>query len=429
MDSLKKLRMLPPGGAPVTLGGVKNGLAAARRRDQALEDLRQAFKTRYGARHIFATSSGRSALSILFTLLRLSALEAKNGRDQILLPAYVSFSLPAAVVKAKCRVALYDVDPLTLAPKLESVKAAISERSLAVVACHQFGYPFDLAPMTELCREYGVMLVDDAAQGLGASCSGKAAGRMGDAGIFSFGRSKPLTAFSGGLLLTDDDNLAERFEILAEQITGGRKAGILLPLKILGLWLTRRPEIYLFPASVPWLKLGASIFDPNFTHEPFSPMQAGLLEYSLDRLDSINESRAAKAEIYRQALFGDGRNPPCPELRGVSVESGATPIHLRFPLLPASGDGKEAFDTLELVDQKLGISRGFPLALDEIPELLPHLDAPAQNGPDGNFPGARLLARKLVTLPTHDQVTDGDCRRILARISAKLGRNFTGAGE
>jgi dTDP-4-amino-4,6-dideoxygalactose transaminase len=288
---------------------------------------------------------------------------------------------------------------------MDSLSGGISARTLAVVACPQFGIPFNMQPLEELCGAKGVPLVDDAAQAMDARAAGGYAGLSGDAGIFSFSRSKPMTSVEGGALLTNNDALAK----LLEDVSTGfatQKPGMLLPVKALVMWFMRHPALYRIPARLPWLKLGASIFEPGFKRTAFSSFQAGMAAWSLERLENINRQRMEKAMYYKSLLQEpDG-------LKLIAEEPELTPIYIRFPVLPAAASGwGESHPADNPEAKRLGIIRGFPLPLDRIAELRQFLDAP------GDYPGARRLARDLITLPTHDQVKMTDCAAAVRYVS------------
>ena len=446
-------RMLPPAGAPLGLaalgaalraflgqkGGVEvpSSLAETgetdapprKRKENPLPAARRSFARYFAVPHVFFAGSGREALCLLLTALRPGA----EHRDEVLLPAYASYTLPAAVVRAGLRVALYDVEPASLTPRLESLRAALSRRTLAVVACHLFGFPFDLAPLAGLCREAGAVLVDDAAQAMGATVNGVPAGRMGDVGLFSLGRGKCITAVRGGVLITRDNGLAELLRPMLAAAGGPKRPGkesahnAAILLNACGFALLRRPALYRLPASLPWLRLGESIFDPGFRQSPFGSAQAALALHALAGLAEANRQRKTKAARYTESL---GMNSG---FRLIAPAPGAEPVYTRFPLLPrcdgeadgrtrsvppvpGGNNGRERLSPARRFAPAfadLGVSPGFPLPLQAIPELRPFLAHP-----DGDYPGAAFLARRLFTLPTHDHVRPEDLSAILSRTLA-----------
>ncbi len=419
-------RMLPPGGAPLALADIRRALRGAFAGEEALYALRQAFSRRFDMPHVLFAGSGREALSLLFTVLRGRV----RARDTVLIPAYVSWSVPSAVVHAGCRIALYDVEPLTLTPRLESLQntladKALSGRVLAVVACHLYGFPFDLAPLADACRATGAVLVDDAAQAMGATVNGACAGCMGDVGLFSLGRGKNITAVQGGVLLTRNGELAERLAAHAPRTGNSGPGGVrehmhnaAILLKACALFALRRPELYRLPASLPWLRLGESVFDPAFGRAPFGSFQATLALHTLKGLDAANRERREKAALYSASLpAGCGLMP-------VAAPQGALPVYPRFPILPEadapSGRASPARSAaIRALDANaapanargrgLGISRGFPLPVHAIADARPYLTQR-----ENIHPGAEYLARHLFTLPTHDGTGNADCAAALA---------------
>ncbi len=417
MHPLNLWRMLPPAGAPITLGSIAASLRACAGRPgrsassahsaklARLEELKNALRAFTGLPHIFLYGSGREALARLFGVLR----QESPDRDEILLPAYASFTLPASAARAGCRVRLYDLDPADLTPRLDSLAVALSPRTLAVVACHQYGFAFDLQPLKALCREAGAFLVDDAAQAMGARADaaqavlGPLAGSMGDVGLFSLGRGKNITAVAGGVLILRNDALAACLE--ADSVTAQQDGSAIPAGKALALWALSHPALYRLPASLPMLRLGASVYEPAFAFKSFGPFQAGLALDGLRRLEALTAARRKLAEFYVNCLAGRS------DLRPVEARPGALPVFPRFPVICDTEN--QAGLLKSRAARALGVSPGFPCTLDKIPGLAPH---PAE--PEQIYPGAALLAERLFTLPTHERVA----RRDLAALRALLTR-------
>lgn len=403
--------MLPPGGSPLPFAALSRGIAARGRGDAAADELKNMLGARFGQKHVFLSGSGRQALCELIRALKILRPE----RDEVLIPAYVSFSVPSAVVAAGCRVALYDLDPLTLAPDLAGLENALSERTLAVLLCPLFGLAFDASPAKRLCREYGAALVDDAAQSMGASVGeGIQSGTQGDAGIFSLSRGKPMTAVEGGILFTQNDDIANA--VRRNSTRPPVPSTVVLLLKSLALTALRRPEFYRIPRSMPWLKIGESIFDPDFSSGGFSGFQAGLAVHALERLERVNAMRRENAKAYNEAL-GTSR-----QIRVISETPGTRAIYIRQPLVAAPGGqsggaAKPWNRRVSAQAARLGVSPGFPLPIGRIPALAPHLapiHARAKGGAGAAaFPGAGFLADNLVTLPTHDLMRREDRKAII----------------
>ena len=153
-----------------------------------------------GVRHVIGVANGTDAITIA-----LRALGVQPG-DEVVVPSFTFYASVEAVVTAGARPVFCDVDRATRNVTLETVRAALTPRTTAIVAVDLFGCP---APVPEL-RELGVPVLEDAAQALGASLNGRRAGALGDAATISFYPSKNLGAFGdGGAIVTDDDGAAE----------------------------------------------------------------------------------------------------------------------------------------------------------------------------------------------------------------------------
>lgn len=391
-----RFTMLPPSAAPLVPHDIMAGLRGWRVGRETLETLRQKLRARFKVRHVFFSTSGRAGLSA-----GLQALRALNPeRDEVLLPAFTSFSVPSAVVNAGLKISLYDLHPETLAPNLDSLAAALTSNTLCVVACHLFGYPVDLEPLREMCRAGGVAVFDDAAQAMGARMGDRLAGTMGDVGLFSLSRGKNMTAVDGGIVLTDRDDVASSLQgmILLQGGDGAAQAMKNLA-RSLALTFMLHPRAYWLPASLPFLNIGSSIFDPEFDTDGLDGFRAGLAGSVLERLDALN---AGRREVSISLLAG---LESVSGVRTVRPLPTAEPVFLRVPVLPVSGSWArgEVFEVPEL-----GVVRSYPLALHQIPGVSPHLTA------RGRYPVSEVLARNLLTLPTHAFVQESDVNAICA---------------
>ena len=149
-----------------------------------------------GVRHAIGVASGTDAL-----LLSLKALDADPG-SAVVVPSFTFFASAGAVWNAGFRPVFCDVDPDTFNVTPETLEAAWTDRTVAVVVVHLFGQMADMVPIRALAHSRGAFVLEDAAQAIGArSCSGSA-GSVGDAGAFSFFPTKNLGGFGDGGLVT-----------------------------------------------------------------------------------------------------------------------------------------------------------------------------------------------------------------------------------
>ncbi len=171
----------------------------------------QEFARMCGRRHGIAVNSGTSALEIVLRSLNVA------GRD-VIVPTNTFFATAAAVVHAGARPVLVDMEPESFAADPKLVEASLTDRTAGIVAVHIGGI---VSPRTtelaELAAKKGLWLVEDAAHAHGSSHNGVSAGAFGTAGAFSFYPTKVMTCAEGGMIVTDDDRVAEEARIYRDQ--------------------------------------------------------------------------------------------------------------------------------------------------------------------------------------------------------------------
>jgi perosamine synthetase len=163
-----------------------------------------------GAPFARATSSCTTALH-----LALLASGVKPG-DEVILPSFTFVASANAVRYAGAEPVLVDIDLDTFDLDLDAVRAALTDRTAAVMPVHMFGLPADMDPLLELAYERGLTVVEDAACALGGFYKGRHAGTMGAAGCLSFHPRKPITTGEGGMVLTGSERVAREVEILRD---------------------------------------------------------------------------------------------------------------------------------------------------------------------------------------------------------------------
>lgn len=162
------------------------------------------FAARVGRKHGIAVSNGSVALDAAVVALGI-------GRgDEVILPASTIISCASAIVRAGATPVLVDCDEQTWNMDAERVAARITPRTKAIMAVHIFGLPVDMQPLLELAGRHGLKVIEDAAEVIGQTCRGRPCGSFGDISTFSFYPNKHITTGEGGMLVTDDDALAQR---------------------------------------------------------------------------------------------------------------------------------------------------------------------------------------------------------------------------
>jgi perosamine synthetase len=164
-----------------------------------------------GCRHGIAVNSGTSALEII---LRTLGVEGKD----VLVPTNTFFATAAAVVHAGGHLVFVDMDPESFAIQPEEVEKCLTSKTAAVIVVHIGGVVSQrMRDFQELCHRKGIWLLEDAAHAHGSSFNGDRAGSFGIAGAFSFYPTKVMTSGEGGMIVTNDDHLAEEARIYRDQ--------------------------------------------------------------------------------------------------------------------------------------------------------------------------------------------------------------------
>lgn len=157
-----------------------------------------------GRKHGIAVANGSVALQVAVQLLDL-----KPG-DEVILPSFTIISCAWPIVLAGARPVLVDADPRTWTMDVGKIREKITWRTRAIMAVHIYGNPVDMAPLMNLAQHFGVQVIEDAAEAHGAEYRGQRIGSFGQSSCFSFYANKLITTGEGGMVLVDDDELAER---------------------------------------------------------------------------------------------------------------------------------------------------------------------------------------------------------------------------
>lgn len=386
------LRQQPPVDSPVgwrSLAAAAAGALGLRR--GALRQFAEALESGFGCGSVLLCDSGTSALTLA---LRWAA--DRTSRSLIALPAWGCYDLATAALASDVDVVLYDLDPITLAPDPRSLAAALEAGARTVVVVHLYGVPVDVRGVRTLPGADEVVVVEDAAQAIGAGWAGRPAGSLGDVAVLSFGRGKGVTAGRGGALLMRDGDPPEGTAMLP------RRGGAAMWWDVVALaaqWILGRPRLYWMPYRMPFLKLGETVFKHPSPPRLASPVVPAAGVVALARANGETDRRRRAAARLRAAVERS------PDLRGVMVPPESQPSYLRLPVVATTRTAAEA--AVRSAAVRLGVARGYPRSLAE----LPGFGERCRNA-GGEFPGASELAARLCTLPTHRWVTDSDVTRL-----------------
>jgi dTDP-4-amino-4,6-dideoxygalactose transaminase len=340
---------------------------------------------RYSAANALLTDTGTSAL-----ILALGRILPPGGT--VAFPGYSCIDLTSAAIGAGMRVRLYDIEPSTLSPDLDSVEKVVARGVDAIVVAHLYGYPADVLGVEAIAAEHGIPVIEDAAQGAGGVLRGRLLGSFGDVATLSFGRGKGMTSGSGGAVLVRTPELAGWTRSMHAELGvasgGGREVMTLAAQSLLAY-----PSMYRLPASIPALKLGEMVYHPPRAPRPMAAAAAVILASALRMDEREVQYRRAHAKT----------------MLGLVANS-----HSALPVQPIA-EGESGFLRLALLDTgshrvpqpTIGALRGYPMTLEQHPQLQPILLPGERAGK-----GSESLRDRLFTLPTHSRVNLSDIARL-----------------
>ncbi len=161
-----------------------------------------------GRKYGVAVSNGTAALEVA-----VQALGIGKG-DEVIMPAFTIISCAMAVTKLGAVPVLVDSDPHTWNMNVDEIEAKITDKTRAIMAVHLYGLPVEMNKILELAEKYHLKVIEDAAEMHGQTYCGKPCGSFGDISTFSFYPNKHITTGEGGMVVTDDEELAERCRML-----------------------------------------------------------------------------------------------------------------------------------------------------------------------------------------------------------------------
>jgi len=356
-----------------------------------------AFARRMGVRRAFLVGSGTSAL---FVILR--ALKTLSGRTEVVLPAYMVPTLTLAIGRAGLVTRLCEIDRATLNMDPKRLGDAVTKTTLAVVPAHLFGFPMDPAPIRTAAGRGAFFVIEDAAQAPGATLFGRPVGGFGDVGFFSFCKGKIMSTFRGGVITTDDPDIGSAVE---KEVRTIRVPGALFDLRIMItlmlLSAAVRPAVY--GALLPVIGL----FKSTTVHTQFEPGGATpfIARLATDQLSALDRQVAARVKNGRALLSGLSG---VPGIYVPGVIDGAVPSFNHLPIVVRDTEAVEPLRSL-LLRRGIDTGRMWERPVHRIYDL-------GYDGPADPFPEASYVAERLVVLPTHPLVTNGDVRTIVDTI-------------
>ena len=323
------------------------------------------FAAYHGARHGIATNNGTSALTAALMAHRI------GPGDEVIVPAFTFFATASCVLSVGATPRFADIELATYCLDVESVKAAITPKTRAAIAVHLYGHPADLEALQALCDERRVVLIQDAAQAHGAAIDNNKVGSSGTA-AFSFYPTKNMTTTEGGMVLTDDDGVAERLRMIRNQ----------------GMNTRYFHEVVGY--NLRMTDLCAAI---------------GLVQ--LEKLPQWTEQRIANATYY------------CHNLQGVvtpATRAGCTHVFHQFTVRVAGGKTSSGLTRDELVarlnEAGIGVRVYYPLPLHRQPVFV---EMKAYD--NVRLPVTEVATSEVFSLPVHPALSSAEREEVVAKVS------------
>lgn len=394
------MRSLPTGGNPIRLKNIFKALCIARHSDQVFQHL-------FPDKVIFEVSSGSAALR-----LALEALKRISSRKEVILPGYTCPSLLTAVINAQLKPILCDLAPHSFRLDLQALRRKVSLQTLAIMPVHLYGLSEEIRQIREIAENQNVFVLEDSAQAYGTLIEkgrGLKTGDVGDLAVFSFGRGKPFSLLSGGIVVVNNpalhDSLADTYSHLPQSLSKLDTARD--TAKLFTYSFLFHPRLFWIPQVLPFLHIGETIFTLEADYGPMPPLARKLGHTMLAEFNSIIADRQSLSFQYADYLK---------DLKDhfMFIPLSLARINLlRFPLI-FKDRHKRDICLSALKKAGLGASESYPCALNKMKGTHPFLD------PDENLSNADDTATKVLTLPIHQHVRSDDITSICNIINDNL---------
>lgn len=330
------------------------------------------------AKRVLLTSSCTAALELASLLLDLKA------GDEVIMPSYTFVSSANAVCLRGARPVFVDIRADTMNIDENLIEASITEKTRAILPIHYAGVGCAMDDIMKIARRHGLDVLEDAAQGFGAAYGGKALGTIGDLGVISFHETKNIVSGEGGAISINSETLIEQAEVLHQKGTNRGQFD--------------RGEV----DKYSWIDVGSSF--------AMSDILAAYLLAQLERSEELAERRAARYRAYRAAL------QPLADVGFFTL-----------PEIPDDCQSNNHIFYLHLNDRNDRDALIQHLRNHGIQAVFHYI--PLHNAPmgmklgyrDGMLPVTENRSARLLRLPMHDAITEGDIERVSSAIVAYFG--------
>lgn len=340
------------------------------------------FSRRSGVKYAIALNSCTAALHAA-----LSAMDVGPG-DEVVMPSLTFVAGAQCTLELGATPVFADIDPQTLSLSLPAIEAVVTERTKVIIPMPYGGRPIDIAPLVAYARARGIRVLEDAAHAAGMLDRGEWSGTQSDAAAYSFYATKNMTSAEGGMLLTNDDALAER-------------------VRRVGLHGMDKDAWKRYTATGSWRY---DVLEPGFKYNLADPLAAlGLAQ--LRRLDAMQRRRDEIAERYLSDL--------------------ATMPGIGFQSAPANPGDRHSWCMFAITvdESRAGISRDAMIdALRDanigtsVHYIPTHLFTAYRSLPRLPLPHTERVWEQLISLPLYPAMTDDDVADVIAAIGQAVDR-------
>ena len=283
--------MIPISQAPISFTEVLRALYAdLMNNSNGFSILQQSLSKYLNCKNIILTNSGSTAL---YSLLR--AYKLKSG-DEVVVPAYLCENVPRLIKDMGFKIKFVDVEPFTYNMDPNDLSEKITNNTKVVIAVHMFGYPCQIEDIIEIAHDRGALVIEDAAQAMGAEYKGETIGTFGDSGFFSMGMGKPITTINGGAICTKDEKVVKE---IYKIVDGFKSYGVMHQIKILiymaGYAFANSRIFYTSVYKLVRKTNSNSRVDVQELMYKYTNLQSILGAYQLSKLDSFNKIRTENA--------------------------------------------------------------------------------------------------------------------------------------
>lgn len=373
-----------------------------------IKNLEGKFKDYLNAKYVYSFNSGRSSL---YTILK--SLDIKEG-DEVLLQAFTCNAVPNPVLWLRAKPVYVDIDEsLNIDP--EDFEKKITSKSRAVIIQNTFGVPAQIDKIIEVARRHNLIVIQDCAHALGAEYNGKKLGTFGDISFFSFGRDKVISSVWGGVVTTNNDELAAKIQKIYESVPYPKKLWTVKQLFHPILFSLIIPTYYVFGKYLlAFLRVSRGIGlavsqkermgeRPDMFPARMPEELAAIALHQFEKLQKYNTHRKKIADLYFRECLG----LPSPILSPVKIPGA---IYMRFNILYPN-----AKDMIKKAKKKhILLGDWYKNIIDPV-----GTDFEKMGYMPGSCPNAEKAAKESINLPTHINISEDDAMKIVEFLKNK----------